>query len=215
MKVLAFCELGDLFNSINEEGHTPLHVACQSDKPDCVKALIAAGANINMPSCFMEIDGRGIGHRRTDSGGNVNTNRTTITSTGNVTSAREILTAYPNTLHTKVNFILTISCLLKPTLLFVIQDMKNGGTPLHWCLTKEVVVALVELVDCCVDARNFCGQTALHVMVQRERFDCVVALLSRGGADPNLTDAVGNTPLHEALCGSGGNSSTNLLIVQV
>lgn len=93
--------------------------------------------------------------------------------------------------------------------------MKNGGTPLHWCLTKEVVVALVELVDCCVDARNFCGQTALHVMVQRERFECVVALLSRGGADPNLTDAVGNTPLHEALCGSGGNSSTNLLIVQV
>ena len=103
--MLAFCELGDLFNSINEEGHTPLHVACQSDKPDCVKALIAAGANINMPSSFMEVvDGKDIGHRRTDSGGNVNANRTTSTSTGNVTSAREILTAYPNPLHTKVNF---------------------------------------------------------------------------------------------------------------
>lgn len=85
--------------------------------------------------------------------------------------------------------------------------MKNGGTPLHWATTKEVVLALVEL-GCFIDARNFSGQTALHVMVQRDRFECVVALLSCV-ADPNLVDSTGNSPLHLAV------SSSSLLIVQV
>ena len=85
--------------------------------------------------------------------------------------------------------------------------MKNGGTPLHWATTKEVVMALVEL-GCLIDARNFSGQTALHVMVQRDRFECVVALLSCG-ADPNLVDSSGNAPLHLAA------SAASLLVVQV
>jgi len=85
--------------------------------------------------------------------------------------------------------------------------MKNGGTPLHWATTKEVVIALVEL-GCSIDARNFSGHTALHVMVQRDRFECVVALLSCG-ADPNLVDSAGNSPLHIASC------SASLLIIQV
>ena len=29
-------------------GHTPLHVACMSDKPECVTALLEAGANCNI-----------------------------------------------------------------------------------------------------------------------------------------------------------------------
>lgn len=74
--------------------------------------------------------------------------------------------------------------------------MKNGGTPLHWATTKEVVTALLEL-GCLIDARNFNGETALHVMVQRDRFECVVTLLSHG-ADPNLVDNLGKSPLHVA-----------------
>ena len=85
--------------------------------------------------------------------------------------------------------------------------MKNGGSPLHWAITKEVVIALVDL-GCSIEERNFSGQTALHVMVQRDRFECIVALLSRG-ADPNVVDKSGNSPLHYA-AGLG-----NLLIVQV
>jgi calcium-independent phospholipase A2 len=68
-------------------------------------------------------------------------------------------------------------------------DMKNGGTPLNWATMKEVVISLVEL-GCRIDARKFSGHTALHVMVQRDRFECVVALLSCG-ANQNLVDSTG------------------------
>lgn len=35
-------------NHCNTDGYTPLHLACLSDKPDCVKALIQAGAQVNI-----------------------------------------------------------------------------------------------------------------------------------------------------------------------
>jgi len=68
--------------------------------------------------------------------------------------------------------------------------MKNGGTPLHWAKTKNLSLILLEL-GCSINARNFNGETALHVMVQRDRFECIVALLSHG-ADPNPLDNNGN-----------------------
>lgn len=42
--------------------------------------------------------------------------------------------------------------------------MKDGGTPLHWATSKEIINAMVEL-GCIVNARNFHGLTALHKMV--------------------------------------------------
>lgn len=77
------------------------------------------------------------------------------------------------------------------------QDMKHGGTPLHWSSSREV---LLELIDrgCDVNAVNFEERTALHVMVERNRLECVVALLSHE-ADIDVRDKDGNTPLHLAI----------------
>jgi calcium-independent phospholipase A2 len=73
-----------MINSKNKESQTPLHLACLADKPECVKALIAAGANVNASS--------------NDEGSIVQTAVAT-----SFACAKEILTAFPNQLHAKVN----------------------------------------------------------------------------------------------------------------
>lgn len=138
-------------NSRNSDGHTPMHVACRSDKPDCVKALLLIGADVNIPA-----------------------------SEGQPSSPGYV----GDFLHNKPN-------VLYP------EDMKFGGTPLHWSVSREVINALIEK-NCDIDALNFHGRTALHIMVQRKRLECVVALLSHM-ANVNITDDEGNTPLHIAV----------------
>ncbi|XP_045450931.1 85/88 kDa calcium-independent phospholipase A2 [Melitaea cinxia] len=86
------------------------------------------------------------------------------------------------------------------------QDMKRGGTPLHWAISREVLEALVDK-NCDIHAKNFDGQTALHMMVLRGRLECAIALLSRG-AEHSTGDNDGNTPLHLAV------KQKNITIVQ-
>ncbi|XP_065160438.1 85/88 kDa calcium-independent phospholipase A2 isoform X2 [Atheta coriaria] len=140
-------------NARNHNGHTPLHLACLADKPECVKALLLGGADVNI-SANLE-------------GG-------AEPAPGYVGN---FLQDYPNVLSS--------------------QDMKFGGTPLHWASSRLVIDALVD-VNCNLDARNFEERTALHVMVLRNRLECVVALLSRN-ADPDLGDCDGNRPIHLAV----------------
>lgn len=75
--------------------------------------------------------------------------------------------------------------------------MKLGGTPLHWSISREVIEMLIQK-NCNINAPNFEGGTALHIMVMRNRLECVVALLSHE-ADCDITDNDGNTPLHIAI----------------
>lgn len=56
--------------------------------------------------------------------------------------------------------------------------------------------ALIEM-GCQIDAKNFQGETALHMNVQRNKLGLVVTLLSHG-ANVNATGPNGNTPLHMA-----------------
>lgn len=88
----------------------------------------------------------------------------------------------------------------------ITQDMKHGGTPLHWSSSREVLDALV-VRNCEVNALNFNQQSALHVNVMRNRLDCVVSLLSHE-ADVDLRDKDGNTALHLAM------EKKNIAIVQ-
>lgn len=81
--------------------------------------------------------------------------------------------------------------------IYILQDMKFGGTPLHWSCSRQVIDALLDM-ECDINSRNFAGRTALHIMVLRKRLECVVALLSRN-ADVNIGDHDGNTPLHLAV----------------
>lgn len=145
--------LPNSLNSRNSNGYTPIHVACQNDKPECVKALLLIGADVNISA----------------------SESTQPTSPGYVGDFLQ---------HNK------------PNVLYA-EDMKFGGTPLHWSRSREVIRALIE-TNCDIDALNFDGRTALHVMVMRGRLPCVVALLSHM-ASVNIVDNEGNTPLHLAM----------------
>ena len=141
-------------NARNKFGYTPLHLACLADKPDCVQALLLAGADVNISASVSHGD-----------------NNTVPGYVG------QYLQNNPKTLSH--------------------NDMKYGGTPLHWASSRPVIDALVDM-NCLINVRNFNNQTALHVMTSQNRLECVVALLSRE-ADPNLEDCDGNTPLHIAI----------------
>ncbi|XP_017091053.2 85/88 kDa calcium-independent phospholipase A2 isoform X1 [Drosophila bipectinata] len=142
-------------NHINSDGYTPLHIACVGDKPDCVKALLLAGADVNLNA----------------------KNITKLHKTSAPTSVASFLKTNVSKLYT--------------------QDMKYGGTPLHWCSSRETLHALI-MEGCDVNATNFEGRTALHVMVARNRFECVVTLLAHD-ADIDVLDQEGNAALHIAI----------------
>lgn len=130
-------------------------MACLADKPDCVTALLLAGADCNIMAskvCPEE-------------------------NTGPPGYVGDYLQDHPNTLYQ--------------------QDMKFGGTPLHWAYSRPVIEALVDM-HCNIDALNFDNRSALHIMVLRNRLECVVTLLSRQ-ANPDMIDQDGNTPLHLAV----------------
>ncbi|KAJ8679243.1 hypothetical protein QAD02_015030 [Eretmocerus hayati] len=144
-------DLPNTLNSKNKDGYTPLHLACLYDKPECVKALLLVGADVNISA-----------------------------SEGGATTPGYI----GDFLHNRPNSLKS-------------DDMKYGGTPLHWCCSRDVVNVLIEK-KCDIDALNFEGRTALHVMVIRKRLDCVAALLSHM-ANINIVDNDGNTALHLAV----------------
>ncbi|XP_078034876.1 calcium-independent phospholipase A2 VIA [Augochlora pura] len=145
---------GDLpssLNSRNSDGHTPIHVACLNNKPECVKALLLIGADVNIPATEGQPSSPGY--------------------------VGDLLHSKRNVLH--------------------IEDMQYGGTPLHWSQSREVINALIE-TNCDIDALNFYGRTALHIMAMRKRLPCLVALLSHM-ASVNIVDHNGDTPLHLAV----------------
>ncbi|XP_063363554.1 85/88 kDa calcium-independent phospholipase A2 [Cydia amplana] len=155
-------------NVYNKQGYTPLHMGCLANAPDCVRALLLAGADVNLPAKRQ--------------------------STANTTSAIPIPGIVGDVLH-GAN---------QPKVYQ--QDMKHGGTPLHWSVSREVIEALVDK-NCDINALNFDGRTALHVMVFRGRLECAMALLYRG-AEHSIADNEGNTPLHLAV------KQTNISLVE-
>nr|ATU31391.1 calcium-independent cellular PLA2 [Plodia interpunctella] len=148
-------------NIYNKQGYTPLHTACLADAPDCVRALLLSGADVNLAA----------------------SQRTSSAMPGIV---GDLLKNNQPKLHQ--------------------QDMKHGGTPLHWAVSREVIEALVDK-NCDINALNFDDRTALHIMVLRGRLECAIALLSQG-AQHSTGDKDGNTPLHLAV------KQTNIAIVQ-
>lgn len=142
-----------VINQVNNDGYTPLQLACLTDKPECVRELLKEGADVNSASVNL-----------------ADRNNSTCLGRDNV----------EQNVHN-----------------FQIEDMKHGGTPLHWAKTTQCLETMIEL-GCDLDAKNFQGNTALHIMVARGRLSCVISLLSHG-ANVNAIGSDGDSPLHVAV----------------
>ncbi|XP_067354907.1 85/88 kDa calcium-independent phospholipase A2 isoform X1 [Channa argus] len=77
------------------------------------------------------------------------------------------------------------------------QDSMYGGTPLHWAKTAEMCLMLLEN-DCSVNYLSNTGESALHILTKRGRFEAAMVLLTHGG-NANLKGQDGNTALHLAM----------------
>lgn len=76
------------------------------------------------------------------------------------------------------------------------KDLHKGGNLLHWVKTRELCDLCLD-IGCNPDLLNSLHQTPLHVLVLRNRMQCIVTLLCRG-AKANCADQEGITPLHMA-----------------
>uniref|UniRef100_A0A3B4UIE6 phospholipase A2 n=1 Tax=Seriola dumerili TaxID=41447 RepID=A0A3B4UIE6_SERDU len=77
------------------------------------------------------------------------------------------------------------------------EDSLYGGTPLHWTKTAEMCRILLEH-GCAVNYLSKTGETALHILTKRGRFEAAMVLLTHG-ANANLKGQDGNTALHLAM----------------
>lgn len=77
------------------------------------------------------------------------------------------------------------------------KDPRYGASPLHWAKKAEMARLLLKR-GCDVNNTSSTGNTALHVAVMRNRFDCAMVLLTYG-ANANARGEHGNTPLHLAM----------------
>ncbi|XP_034388441.1 85/88 kDa calcium-independent phospholipase A2 [Cyclopterus lumpus] len=77
------------------------------------------------------------------------------------------------------------------------EDSLYGGTPLHWSRTAEMCLMLLQH-GCAVNYLSKTGESALHILTRKGRFEAAMVLLTHG-ANANLKGQDGNTALHLAM----------------
>lgn len=77
------------------------------------------------------------------------------------------------------------------------EDALYGGTPLHWAKTAEMCRLLLDH-GCAINYLSKTGESALHILTKKGRFEAAMVLLTHG-ANSNLKGQDGNTALHLAM----------------
>lgn len=165
----------ELLNTRNLDGATPLHLACQADKTDMVKAMLCLGADVNtLAEGDSRVKGDGPDGLLSEQGSR---------------SVREVLELYPNSLHTKdikhggtpLHWATD-----KPLLAAMIAcgcdiEARNslGQTALHTMVKYKRLSCVVCLLShgARVDDSDGEGNTALHLAIMTGHLPSIQALL--------------------------------------
>ncbi|TSK67279.1 85/88 kDa calcium-independent phospholipase A2 [Bagarius yarrelli] len=86
------------------------------------------------------------------------------------------------------------------------EDPIYGGTPLHWAKTAEMSRLLLDH-GCSLNYLSKTGESPLHIMCKRGRYEAAMTLLTHG-VNPNLKGENGNTALHLAMKEKTGQEKT-------
>ncbi|XP_072348276.1 85/88 kDa calcium-independent phospholipase A2 isoform X2 [Scyliorhinus torazame] len=210
----------------SEEGFTPLHLACKKEDIDCVRELVEgcgvrldiadrngetvfhyAARQSNCQVIELLSKQRSVGVNHLSSGGE--TPLHIACRLGKTDVAKSLLRCqascnivgshgYP--IHTAMKFIQAgcAEAILEadPNQIHT-EDAHYGGTALHWAKKADMIQLLINH-GCALNYLSKTGETALHIMVKRGRFECAMVLLVHG-ADANAKGESGNTPLHLAM----------------
>lgn len=178
-----------IINLRNDNGHTPLHLACLNDKPECVKELLRSGADVNIAGtddgvplqCAVEIS--------------------------SASCAKEIIDMYPNQLHAKdmknggtpLHWAKSSQCLEALIELGCKLDSKNfqGDTALHIMIQHNRLSCVMALLSHGANPNlaGVDGNTPLHLAVKSGDIILVQALIVFG-ANINAVNNYGETPRH-------------------
>ncbi|XP_022069712.1 85/88 kDa calcium-independent phospholipase A2 isoform X1 [Acanthochromis polyacanthus] len=213
-------------NSRDASGQTPLHLACERGDLPCVKELLEESqARTDIKDRNGETPMHSASKQDTSviiqvlcsrlcSGVNeLNNNGETplhvACRLGRVESVKALLgggakcdviggTGYPIHMAMKYSEKGCVEEILKADLgQLHAEDTLYGGTPLHWSKTAEMCRMLLEH-GCAVNYLSKTGESALHILTKRGRFEAAMVLLTHG-ANANLKGQDGNTALHLAM----------------
>jgi ankyrin repeat protein/uncharacterized membrane protein YgcG len=172
---------------------TPLHHAAHQGQAECIKVLLAAGADVDAKdaagatalhkACFNE---------------HVACVRLLLDAKASIGAADvEGSTALHRAAHS--GNLACVKLLLERRADVRLTDASRG-TPLHnaaYAGRKDVVVALLD-AGAALDAADEAGNSALHLAMHQSQRDCAKVLLARG-ADVKLRNRKGMIPLHYAV----------------